>query len=121
MWFNGAITDAVGQVQQTDKVLVVLGISSGENEQLSEMAESLFNDAEGGFDDLLREKAICLRLVEGSETFDQFKSIFPCATVPFVHFIGKQGQRQAPLVGDEITERRIRQGIEPPAAAPAPV
>jgi len=120
MWFSGAITAAVAQVQQTDKVLVVLGVASGESDQLSEMAESLFNDAEGAFGELLREQTICLRLVDGSETFDQFKTIFPCATVPFVHFIGKMGQRQVPLVGDEITERRVRQGIEAPASAPVP-
>ena len=41
LWFDGAITDAVGQIQQTDKLLVVLGISTDENDQLSEMGKCL--------------------------------------------------------------------------------
>ena len=56
-------------------------------------AETIFKDADDSFLQLLQDKTVCLLLKEGEETFAQFKSIFPIASTPFVHFIGKQGTR----------------------------
>ena len=39
LWFSGAIGEAVGLVQSTDKILIVLGISTNQNDQLSEMGK----------------------------------------------------------------------------------
>ena len=39
LWFSGEIGEAVGLVQSTDKILIVLGISTNQNDQLSEMGK----------------------------------------------------------------------------------
>ena len=56
----------------------------------------------------MEERAICLRLEQGTTSFDQFKQIFPVASLPFVYFVGKSGAQAQPLIGEAITERNLR-------------
>jgi len=116
MWFTGQIGEAVAQVQSTGKVLVVFGKGT---DQVSVHVDKMFADLSPELSSILESQAICLKLDEDSDGFNQFKEFFFVSATPFVYFVNQNGKMCEPITGNTISEAAIKAALTTPAPAPA--
>jgi len=112
MWFTGQIGEAVGQVQTTGKVLVVFGKGT---DQVSVHVDKMFADLSPELSSILSSQAICLKLDEESDGFNQFKEFFPVSATPFVYFVNQNGKMCEPITGNTISEASIKAALIAPS------
>jgi hypothetical protein len=114
MWFTGQIGEAVAQIQSTGKVLVVFGKGT---DQVSVHVDKMFADLSPELSSILNSQAICLKLDEDSDGFNQFKEFFFVSATPFVYFVNQNGKMCEPITGNTISETAIKAAL----TAPTPV
>lgn len=116
MWFTGQIGEAVAQVQSTGKVLVVFGKGT---DQVSIHVDKMFADLSPELSSILDSQAICLKLDEDSDGFNQFKEFFFVSATPFVYFVNQNGKMCEPITGNAISEAAIKAALAAPTQASA--
>merc|ERR1711931_302757 len=105
MWFTGQTGEAVAQVQTTGKVLVVFGKGT---DQVSVHVDKMFSDLSPELSSILGSQAICLKLEEESDGFNQFKEFFFVSATPFVYFVNQNGKMCEPITGTQHRKRLSR-------------
>ena len=58
---------------------------------------------------ILDTQAICLKLDEDSDGFNQFKEFFFVSATPFVYFVNQNGKMCEPITGNTISEAAIKE------------
>merc|ERR1712168_915390 len=75
----------------------------------------MFSDLSPELSSILGSQAICLKLDEDSDGFNQFKEFFFVSATPFVYFVNQNGKMCEPITGNTISEASIKAALTSPS------